>query len=429
MAKHSGKATQKQRGNRIMSEAAIVVVALLAVFLIAYPKGVAHAIFNRAQLSRLQEEIQPSLYLKSLALRPNDWHIRWQTGVVLALTGDLEEAAEVLSSLAAKELPDPQVTKQVFNVMVAGNYKEEALEAYLALDPSPPVSSEVAATFLDNYLSNSKPALTNQAQQLILRVFGLNPNAPEVISLQKKLSDDNLWETDFGRNLWETLKWRTQKQTEGETGVLVTGDQCNVIASMLDLAPDSVSLGPNLIDNGGFERQNFVEGEPWGWRYGFASTGDPWNIGAFVVGPDYNKPFAGKRSLHIDGLYVEWLSERERARAGVQYVPLQVKPGMPYAISFVYRTENAVDGTASLWLSDDPKVLFREDRFLPSTQGKWKQVTIIAWNRSQDEATIAPLLRVWREGSVWFDDFSIRMIHLSSPMSPRPPLRRMDDIK
>ncbi len=79
----------------------------------------------------------------------------------------------------------------------------------------------------------------------------------------------------------------------------------------------------------------------------------------------------------------------------------------------MYRTKDAADGAAALWLSFDGRTLrgYNSERGFPATDGEWRRVTIIAWKQPSNDWSINPLLRSWGQGSIWFDDFSVRRIN------------------
>jgi hypothetical protein len=137
----------------------------------------------------------------------------------------------------------------------------------------------------------------------------------------------------------------------------------------------------------------------------------PFNIAAFVVGVDSDNAWNGSRSMRVDGLYREQKPKRSVARAGFwhnDHIPL--KPDTPYVISFAYRTYQVKGNVAAVWLTGGKDVLWQHDKRLPPTGGEWIHKTFVGWNHSGGEVRVRPLLRSFGEGSVWFDDFSIREV-------------------
>jgi len=228
------------------------------------------------------------------------------------------------------------------------------------------------------------------------------------------------------------LEWFSQDRAP-EIDASVSQPDPQKVADILRIPVENVSLGEELVTNGGFEQlrdwQNWQD-VPKGWGPSFMTSGDPWNCAAFIIGTDSHQKFSGNRSIRIDGLLIERKPELEKARAGFWHAPITVTAGTPYVISFVYRTNREDDVKSSLYLSSEPQVLFRYDHLLPATDGVWKQVTIIAWNRKDVDASIRPLLRSWSEGNVWFDEFSIRQVMIDSQVavSPQKALTRISEV-
>jgi hypothetical protein len=210
--------------------------------------------------------------------------------------------------------------------------------------------------------------------------------------------------------LREALTWRGT--VRGDVPGLAASIGAEQVAPILGVAASELQLGPELIQNGGFERFGDSEDLPSPWRASFASTGGSWNQGAFVVGPDSAAPYNGSLALRIDGLALVRRTDREPARAGFLYPSLQVEAGDLYAVSFVYRTRAVADGAVSLWLGERADVIASGDSFLPGTNGEWQRATLIGRNSSGSPATINVLLRLWDEGTVWFDDISLRQVVL-----------------
>jgi hypothetical protein len=98
-----------------------------------------------------------------------------------------------------------------------------------------------------------------------------------------------------------------------------------------------------------------------------------------------------------------------------------VAAGDALVVSFVYRTAGDEGQLASLFVSADSLSLAGE-QWLKPTGGAWRRVTIIAWNRGGGDAPLTPLLRNWSEGSVWFDELTIRPIRFAQSVTPREPI-------
>jgi hypothetical protein len=191
------------------------------------------------------------------------------------------------------------------------------------------------------------------------------------------------------------------------------------VAELLDVPVEAVELGPNLAENGGFEK--WVGERPDILDIADMATGDPWNKGLFVDTRDSLISWRGT-SGKISGLWLQYLQDKEPGRSGFWYwqrrYAIPLTPAAPYLISFYYRTERIPDRAAAVWISYDAKVLF-SSYHLPSTRGKWRHFLAIGWNRSGGDAVIRPLLFALASGQVWFDEVKVRQVLLNPPETPK----------
>lgn len=184
-----------------------------------------------------------------------------------------------------------------------------------------------------------------------------------------------------------------------------TNDQA-LVARLFGVPLERLALGPNLLENGNFEEWG-NEG-PLGWAWSNMSGQPPWNPGLFLGGMERVDVYAGQRAARVDGLWVAEEPGREGARAGYWATKIPLSPGL-YLLSLAYRTELASTGRVGVWVSGRPEVLFAGERWLPDTGGAWRRVLIVGRNTATD-GSIAVLLRLWGEGTVWFDDVALRKI-------------------
>ena len=196
-------------------------------------------------------------------------------------------------------------------------------------------------------------------------------------------------------------------------------DDRRIAARMLGLAVDEVQLGDNLIRNGDFA--GWVSGRPQWWSVSNMATGDPWNAGLFIGGPEeLSAPFGG--AVRILGLWLKQQSDREPGRWGYWYfdesarriATLPLEADRWYLVSFDYRSEVYEQKGAALYVSDRAEVLWRGDRQLPGTGTAWHHVVIIASNRGGAQATMRLLLRSWGSGIVEFDRVRVSPLMLSA---------------
>jgi hypothetical protein len=159
-----------------------------------------------------------------------------------------------------------------------------------------------------------------------------------------------------------------------------------------------------------------------GWHRSFMSTGRPWNFALFVVGADRSRAYEGRAALRVEGVQIEQQADREPARAGLWHSSISIPAGAAYSVSFAYTTLGLADNGASFWLSDQPLLGVASDHYLAASEGQWREVTVVAWNRSGKDAAIAPLVRAWGQGSLWVDAVSVRLLSLPRGIAPGPPV-------
>ena len=181
-----------------------------------------------------------------------------------------------------------------------------------------------------------------------------------------------------------------------------------VVANLLEVAPESVELGPNLVRNGGFEAWN--RGGPEGWFWSNMATGDPWNEGLFAGGKDELMGYAGS-SARVDGLWLQQ-EKKEPGRAGwwhADSLALRQKD-RPYLVSLSFRTEEVPESKATVYLTGQPNILWRGDRGLPATGGTWRHFLALGCSASGVETSIQPLIRLFSTGRLQFDEVHVRIV-------------------
>jgi tetratricopeptide (TPR) repeat protein len=196
-----------------------------------------------------------------------------------------------------------------------------------------------------------------------------------------------------------------------------TGDRY-IVADLLGVPVEDVLLGPNLMKNEGFEEWLNRRPRWWGWVSWF-SRGSL-NAAAFAGGADDLNSFDGRWSARVDGLWVQRQEDKRPARAGFWQWdetaraprPITLTVGIPYVLSFHYRTMRVPDGGAKVWVSDSPDVFRARHYSLPATGGAWYHFAAIGANRSSVEAAIRPIVRSYASGCVEFDDVQMRPIWL-----------------
>ena len=195
--------------------------------------------------------------------------------------------------------------------------------------------------------------------------------------------------------------------------VATQGADLQAAAQALALPADAVALGPNLAVNGSFE--SWKDGLPDAWVWSDMATGHPWNEGLFVGVPDEWSGLEGTSAADL----CLWRKEDpnlEPARAGFWQVNPQTKalaeihlqPGATYVISFDYATTDTGDGGPTLYLCGQNCRCWAGDREFPATQGQWRHIALACGPAEAGDGPLQPLLRLFRPGSVLFDNFAVR---------------------
>lgn len=384
-------------------------ILILAILALNLPGILERAIFNYAQLSRLHGIVQPSLYLRSLAHFLDDTHIRLQTVAALTEAGQQDAATHVLQPLINQHNLDGQAAQILLATLIIGGDKQKAVQTYQHFSSHPQLSPGIAARVLSGFLKSGSNVPPDVTRHLLANVFGANHHITPLRSLGKRLSAPDFWDTTLGQKSRAALQWSTQPITGTDLAAQPPEPDRALVAAQLEVAAESIRFGPELVTNGSFEQYDLFQDRLSGWYYSFMSIKKPFDVAAFVVGLDSGNPWNGSLSMRVDGLYREDNPSLSNARAGFWHrSDITIQPDTPYIVSFAYRTRHVRGKAAAIWLTGEQDVFWRGEKRLPPTGGEWKQETIIGWNRSGREATIRPLLRSWGQGSVWFDDFSVR---------------------
>jgi len=186
-------------------------------------------------------------------------------------------------------------------------------------------------------------------------------------------------------------------------------DNRRIVAEALNVPVESVELGTNLAENGGFEL--WVNGRPEAWVWSDMATGDPWNRGTFAGGNDKLNAWDGQ-AARLDGLWLQQKPGKEAGRCGYWHMAIPLEPDALYLVAFFYRTARHQGERSSLWLSYQGYNLFAGDYFLPDTAGVWRKFAVIGWNKPGEVSAIQPLLRSWGSGEFEFDAVEVRKVTL-----------------
>jgi tetratricopeptide (TPR) repeat protein len=180
----------------------------------------------------------------------------------------------------------------------------------------------------------------------------------------------------------------------------------------------SISLGPDLVVDGGFGA--WQSNRPADWAWDVMASSSPWNDGLFVGGEE---TWAGL-DAHAASVQCIWRDQEpslEPARAGfwlldtraASHKAIPVEPGGSYLVSFNYATLRTLGAGAYVWLSAQAGPCWAGDRAFADTGGEWRHVSVVCGPASAGEQPLQALLRAFEPGTVLFDDFQIRQLQVA----------------
>ena len=422
-----------------------------------------------AYLDLAREQESTETLEKALALRPGDLYANYNLWQAARRTGDvgtanvysetltyfpleaihpaderlLDAAAQVIPALLEEGIWDRDKTLNVVSFLVWQHNKAAGVERLLGrlMDRYP---DEPDWSFYLAELYHRRGDL-EQAKAAYERVLQIDPNYAQtylrlgmVSEVESQLDEAAGWYEQYRemapddllglKKLVEVYEALGRSEAMGlrEEFEAKTDDR-RIVAELLGVPVEDVELGPNLVENGGFEE--WVDERPKWWGISNMATGDPWNKGCFFDSRDTLiswERIAGQ----VNGLWLQYRKDREPGRSGYWQIdenlhrlrPIALTTVLPYVLSFYYRTERVLDNAATVWVSYDSQVLFGGDHRLPSTNGSWFRFVVVGWNRSGGEAAVSPLLRSFAPGQVWFDEVKLYTINppvLSYPQETR----------
>lgn len=391
--------------------------AITLVFVIVSPFMRSRLLLNVAQLARIRGEKTPELLKASLAANQQDPHLRWQVGEGLADAGDYRAAVEVLLPLETSTTFQPLGVKTLIESLVRIGEASYAYKLFVERQEALPLDAWAASRLWLNIAAGHTPVEWTSFSRLIEQALSHNLSIGELQLLSQLLADDEFGQRQAGQHLLEVLRYRSASCCRDIKSSISAKVSVDDISAMMNIPTSSLDLGPELAANGEFTAVNAGDSMPAGWSPSYMTTGNPWNRALFVLGIDDG-------AARVDGIIVEQRADLEPARAGFWHPVIPVKQRTPYLISFVYRTQNVSSSKlgATFYLSDDDAVITGVDHPLPPTDNKWTQVIIVGWNRREQDTYIQPLLRSFSEGTVWFDNFSVKEILVQVPLMPREPI-------
>jgi putative inorganic carbon (HCO3(-)) transporter len=196
-------------------------------------------------------------------------------------------------------------------------------------------------------------------------------------------------------------------------------NQHRVVAELLNVPEEHLSLGENLAANGELDRWNRGTPEDWSWIEGFNQI--LFSRANFTMGAETVFPFEGQRSARIHGFWVQNQPGKWQAmtalRSRVAHTDAQlsgagVSQGW-YVLSFSYRTVSLqVKPHVRAWEAPDPWWLA-----LPDTYGTWRRAVIVAQNQLPWDQEFIPIIQSYAPGILEVDALEVRPISVAPPFA------------
>ncbi len=182
-------------------------------------------------------------------------------------------------------------------------------------------------------------------------------------------------------------------------------DDRRIVAELLGVPVEDVELGPNLVENGGFEEWEDIM-SPVGWRVG-AYLGQSRNEGLYVAGQD--TLVAGEEMARIIALWGGVMPDGTTTYAEYAGDTLVVT-NTKYFVSLHYAFRH-LEGTGLVFLGEytrlDGSVFVHAS--LPNSYGQWTILHLL-FDGPPAPTAVMPLVRNWGIGQLWVRVIEIRPV-------------------
>lgn len=402
----------------------IGVVGLLLIIFATFsvPTLQARWLLNTAQLQRLHGTSELARFTAALTLAPANSHLRWQAAEVAAANDDCDYALELLEPIAS-EL-SPLGNELMLRCLLATEQDARAAQFYSQYTPRLQLASGLVVRLLYGLSINPDAAAAVSPRQTAILIANLTNTrfrSPFFQAWVQTYLNDDFWQQEQGQRLAAALDWLRHTPAAQQPVGTAAGPDPALVATLLELPPAAVQLGPELIANGAFGGYQPLTRRIPNWQADYWQSGTAVNFGLFVLGTDAAPDLSQQTALRISNIYRETNPDLPRTRAGFWHAePITLTAQTAYVLHFQYRTHAITDEGPALFLTEANDVMFRNDRRFAPSEGQWQHVTVIGWNQSERDRTVRPLLRLWSLGDVWFTDVSMREVRLALDFA-RPP--------
>lgn len=171
-------------------------------------------------------------------------------------------------------------------------------------------------------------------------------------------------------------------------------------------ADKSVTLGGNLLMDGGFEQSESDRYVGWFWySHERSAFGSPlYGDGFFLAGLDESEALSGRQSGKIIGFWVDQDPSAAQADASILHGPVKLEPGQTYFYSFAYKTANL--GDRSQVGTNSPAGYIG----LPPTDGEWWRVVGLFLTSVTPASETYIGLQLSGSGQAWIDEAELLLV-------------------
>lgn len=367
-----------------------------------------------------------ALLQKAQEIRPHDLHVVYLEARIHEALGEDAEAEAALEKLRFFRI-QPWLDARLGSLLV-----ETALELVENGVWSRPQALDYASVLV---WQHPREASTEQFLRAVLRRYPDDADVWLLLGEWRRRRGEFEAARDVYRHVLELwpdhpAAFLALRQMESAGPPVAWGDRQR-IAAFLEVPPEALDVGPNLLDAESAGVQSPVDiylgWAPRGtWRadireYARQSGYAP---ASFIVGFD-ELGFRG-RAIRLQGFWTQDLGSGLAPWAGMWTNDVKLKPRTLYVLSFAYKATGV--GNVRFSANQHQPAVLREALTLRPTDGKWREVVVIGANWSDQPVGFIPVFRTFTRGQVLFDDIELRELipHRPLDIPPKPIIRTRD---
>lgn len=408
----------------------VALFTLVAGFVLLLPGMIESFHFGMAQFAHLHGDYASAISGMERAEQKLAHSIVAKRGLALAYfrDGRYAKAIDVLSELPLED--DPETLNLLLLALQANGEWQKAVEVaeetgWYATE----LGIHTSAGLLSAHLLDNIPIPSAIAQSLLKRALpSMSNEAGRVLlalKMEEKANQSKLGEM-FRALAVSGFYLHYQPSL---TKVIPATQLNNAVAAILATRLPGAHVGENILaEKLSYEHSGVITGEMISrWSTTVIGAWQPNNAYAFAAFTTLHPASQTNEEetsaqlveansqgvLRIDGYVVRSHNRAQPVNGGVQLGTVDLVLGQPYLLAIRYNTPNSYDLSASVWLSSVAD--FFGERFLPPTNGTWKDAIFLF--TSKDEA-VSPLIRLWRESTLLVDSVELRPVFVGPDDPP-----------